>query len=127
MAQRSWIRHDGDTGAGPSAVPARTRPIEMRLTGTEGEVLLCGELDAYTAPQLGELLRDVAYPGGPKRIVVDLGGLDFIDVSGVGALVSANMGAQRTGSEFVLRSPSSQTLKLLEITGLNQIFTIENG
>ena len=126
MAERSWIRRDPDVGLEP-APPAQAahRSFEVRRTATHGEVLLSGELDAYTAPRLDEVLTDVARAGGPKRIVVDLGELDFIDVIGVGALVTANIGAQRTGSEFVLRSPNSQTLKLLEITGLNQVFTIE--
>lgn len=127
MAQRSWIGHDAH-GAAPASpgVPGPPGSFEVRSTGTAGEVLLRGELDAYTAPQLDAVLSAVARPGGPKRIVVDLGELDFIDVSGVDALVSANQGAQRTGSQLVLRGVPRQTLKLLEITGLNQVFTIED-
>ena len=129
MAQRSWISHDRDAGA-PAPLAALTAAshgsLEVRYTGADGEVVLRGELDAYTVPQLDEVLSAAAGTGGPKRIVVDLSQLEFIDVTGVGALVNANNGAHRTGGEIVLRSPRSQTLKLLEITGLNQVFTIED-
>ena len=128
MVQRTPI----DVGVDPLAeqppsAPLSTDGFEARRTETAGEVILRGELDAYTAPRLDTLLAQVAQAGGPKRIVVDLRELDFIDLTGIGTLVSANNGAQRRGRKLVLRSPSSQTLKLLEITGLKQVFTIENG
>lgn len=97
----------------------------MCRTATHGEVVLRGELDTYTVPELDRALSDVVGEGRPRRIVVDLRGLEFIDVTGVGALVSANNGAHRAGSELVLRGPNKQARKLLEITGLDQVFTIE--
>lgn len=129
MAQRSLTRHDPDTGLSTRAgdPPAGHASFEARWTGTEGEIALRGELDAYTAPKLDEALTDLGRTSTLSRIVVDLRELEFIDVTGLGALVSANNGAHRRGGELVLRSPSSQALKLLEITGLNQVFTVENA
>lgn len=120
LIQRRWSPDAGRLPAGDAD------PFQVCATGTAGELVLRGELDAYTAPGLSDFLAEMAVGDGPKRIVLDLRELRFIDVTGVGTLVSANNGAQRIGAELVLRSPTTQTRKLLEMTGLNQVFTIED-
>ena len=47
-----------------------------------------GEVDVHSAPQLRDRLTDVI-DGGKKSVVVDLSRLDFIDSTGLGALVAA--------------------------------------
>jgi anti-sigma B factor antagonist len=94
--------------------------------GPDGEVALRGELDAYTAPQLRAALSDVVHERGAKTVVLDLSGLTFIDLTGVGALVAGQNQARQVGGELVLRSLPDQTWKIFEITGLNQSFTIED-
>ncbi len=44
-----------------------------------------GEVDAYTAPQLREALREM--DGQEARLLVDLNGVDFMDSSGLGVLI----------------------------------------
>jgi anti-sigma B factor antagonist len=47
-----------------------------------------GEIDAYTSPRLREELKRLI-DGGSRRLVVDLQGVEFMDSTGLGVLVSA--------------------------------------
>ncbi len=84
----------------------------------EGEahiIELIGELDLDGAPRLEEALRQ-AEAGDATSIVVDLGGLEFIDSTGLRLLV---MAAERSddGRFSLLRGPK-QVHRVFEITDL---------
>ena len=88
------------------------------LSEREGEahiIELSGELDLDGAPRLEEALRD-AEAGDATSIVVDLGGLEFIDSTGLRLLV---MAAERSpdGRFSLLRGPK-QVHRVFEITDL---------
>ena len=86
-------------------------------------ILLRGELDAHTAPQLDEVIVDIV-TGGAEQLVLDMGGVEFVDSSGLRSLIRARTegDAERV---VVIRDPSAATLRLLEITGMTEHFTIE--
>lgn len=60
-----------------------------------------------------------------RDCVIDLGGVSFIDSSGLGVLVGALKRYESTGHRVVLRSPSSGLKKVLDTTGLAGVFSIE--
>ncbi|MBW3609180.1 MAG: STAS domain-containing protein [Actinobacteria bacterium] len=76
---------------------------------------LVGELDLDGAPRLDEALRE-AEASDATSIVVDLGGLDFIDSTGLRLLV---MAAERSahGRFSLLRGPK-QVHRVFEMTDL---------
>ena len=80
---------------------------------TDGTLVLLGEIDSYTAPDLAERLA-----GDPPIEVVDVAGVTFIDSSGLRAIVEAHQARASSGSRLVLRSPSPAVQRLLEISGL---------
>jgi anti-sigma B factor antagonist len=89
---------------------------ETRLDATkdvDGVLVLVGEIDSYTAPELSEHLG-----AEPPVEVVDVAGVTFIDSSGLRVLVEAHQSRAAAGSRFVLRSPSAAVQRLLEISGL---------
>ncbi|MGN6160841.1 MAG: STAS domain-containing protein, partial [Marmoricola sp.] len=54
----------------------------------------------------------------------DLAGVTFIDSSGLGALVQIQKSARDKGVSLVLTRSSAPTRRLLELTGLQHVFTI---
>ncbi|MFB2923935.1 exopolysaccharide biosynthesis polyprenyl glycosylphosphotransferase [Aerosakkonema funiforme] len=61
----------------------------------------------------------------PSQIIVDFSQTTFMDSSGLGALVSNLKTAQQQGIQLVLRNVRPQVMAVLSLTGLNQVFAIE--
>ncbi len=58
------------------------------------------------------------------RLILDLKGVDFIDSSGFGALVSAYKTSKLNNSFFKICNVSSETMELVQITKLDRVFDI---
>ena len=100
--------------------------IGVDRVGGEATVSIGGELDLDGAPRLRECLVQLADgPEPPKRIVVDLAELDFIDSTGIGVLIAALRRLQQQGGDMVLRAPKRRIQAVLELTGLTTQFEIE--
>src|SRR5206468_1727423 len=116
------IDGERDVAASPAAAAGDLQVI-VTDGGSGHEVRLLGELDMATASRLrDELLRLAA--GGATMETVDMAQLAFIDSTGLSVLVSALKRLRAQGGDIALRSPSPSTRKVLEITGLTEVFSI---
>ena len=79
--------------------------------------MLVGELDPHTAPNLRSSVDD-AVSDATATLVLDVAGLQFIDSSGLRVIISAHKTMDERGGRLVLRAPTDNTRRLLEITGL---------
>jgi len=81
-------------------------------------VVVRGEIDMATAPQLREMLQELLQAGA-TRIVIDCRGLEFLDSSGIGVLVAVR---NRLGDDgaLVLDSPPPHVRKVLQLTGVGE-------
>jgi anti-sigma B factor antagonist len=95
-------------------------------TDADGSLVLVvtGDVDLLTAPALERGLRDLAQQR-PPRAILDLAAVSFIDSSGVRAIISGHRVLEEGSTTLVLRSPSDAARRLLEITGLDSVLTIE--
>ncbi len=96
--------------------------VDTEQRGREHVVVVRGELDIDTAPQLREALLGVISDG--CRILVDLEAVEFIDSTGMGILVGGLKRARLANGELELVCTSRIVLRPLELTGLDQVFTI---
>lgn len=97
----------------------------MRVSGAGHafEVRLLGELDMSTAPQLrDELVRLTS--DGATQVTVDLSELAFVDSTGLSVLITGLKRLRQQGGDMALRSPSPGTRRVLEITGLTEVFSV---
>lgn len=111
-----------DVGPSSTADPSG---LEVIVTGADSvhEIRLVGELDMATAPLLREeLVRLIS--GGATLITVDMGDLAFIDSTGLSVLITAVKRLRLHEGDMALRSPTASTRKVLEITGLDEVFSI---
>jgi len=89
--------------------------------GTETVVALCGELDIASSAGLNEELTDLI-DSGATDLVIDLQELDFIDSTGLSAILLAN---KKLEGKLVLRQPAALVRQVFEVTGLTGALTIE--
>lgn len=72
---------------------------------------------------LREIIRDLLNKG-QKKIVLNLGGVNYIDSSGIGELVSGFTAVKNQGGELKLLNLTKKVHDLLQITKLYTIFDV---
>jgi anti-sigma B factor antagonist len=95
-----------------------TRNLDGQVAAISGE----GRLNMVSAPLLKEAVADAIFQGRP-RVVVDLSGVDFMDSSGLGALVGCLKTARQAGGDLKIAAPSEQVTMVLQLSNLDRIFT----
>jgi anti-sigma B factor antagonist len=102
----------------------RSLRIEVANTTSPTTVVLSGELDVLTARRVRETLIAISNSGEP-RVVVDMSNVTFLDSTGLSALVGPLKRFRSMGGELVVRSPATSVRKVLELTGLTRVLTVE--
>jgi anti-anti-sigma factor len=77
---------------------------------------LTGLLDAFSEPTFRKVLGK-CIEEGPNKVILDLSQIDFVDSSGLGALVQLAKQAQSAGgsSQIVTNARVTQTVKLVRL------------
>ncbi len=101
--------------------------VKVSTRGCDGRVVVAlrGELDVVDAASVAAGLAMVAAREG--EIIVDLTGLEFIDCSGVAALVRARKQARDAGGDLLLAAAQQQVLRVLTLTRLIDVFSVHAG
>jgi anti-sigma B factor antagonist len=79
--------------------------------------VLNGELDIGSAPVL-EATLDEACAAGAKEVVIDMGGVEFIDSSGLSAIVRGKMLCEEHGCGYCLTPAQRPVQGVFEVTGV---------
>ena len=103
-------------------MPLFSTILEIRASDGHLVVTLLGELDVVDAAAVSAALMAAA--DREPRIVVDLASLEFIDVSGIAALLHARKHARRAGGDLLLAAPRPRLLRLLSIPALAYGFSV---
>ena len=90
--------------------------ITTARVGSANYVSVQGELDMTSSPRLREALAEESTKSG--TLVLDMGGLDFIDSSGIGVLVAAWQESQRDGFNLRLTRGNDTVMRAFELCGL---------
>ncbi|WP_375477790.1 STAS domain-containing protein [uncultured Jatrophihabitans sp.] len=80
-----------------------------------------GRLNMAAAPQLSTAVAG-AVKDGQSRVVVDLSATEFIDSSGLGALVASLKRCRQAGGNLRVAAANPQVVTALELTNLNRVF-----
>ena len=102
----------------------RNLRIEVADTTSPTTVVLTGEIDLSTARRVREALIAISN-SGETNVVVDMTNVTFLDSTGLSALVGPLKRFRSMNGEIVLRSPTKGVRKVLEISGLTRVFTID--
>ncbi len=85
---------------------------------------ISGEIDLYTAPRLHSELAALLVEGMPARVVIDMSGVEFCDSTGMNVLLSCLRRARERGGELEIAAPKPAVRKILQVTGLDSVFTL---
>ncbi len=90
------------------------------LDGGATVITATGRLDMRAAPQLKTLVA-AAVEAGRVPIGIDLSGVEFMDSSGLGALISGLRAARQVGGDLRIAGARAQVLAVLELTNIDRV------
>ena len=104
----------------------RSEAFEARSEQEDGltRVLLYGELDIAGIPLLEQECRRIEGRGS-RIAALDLSGLTFMDVAGLGALISAQARAQNDGRALPLFGAGAPVRRVFDLTGNSGLLDVD--
>lgn len=100
-------------------VEFRGLTCEVSEGGGGVRVAMLGEIDISIAADLGTWLHTTA---GDGALVLDLGGVDFMDSTGLHMLIKLKRNLEGAGGSFRLGTVSEPVGGLLQVSGLTDFF-----
>ena len=101
------------------------REFRLDTVGPAGDcavLRVTGEVDVYTAPALRERIRELSARGA-VHLIADLTQVDFLDSTGLGALVGGLKRLREDGGSLALVITTPRVLRVFQVTGLTKAFT----
>ena len=106
----------GDHAAAQVTIATRSDPSGVPI------VTLSGELDSSNVASL-EAAVDAVTAQHLERLIFDLSALRFMDSAGISVLI----GAAAKVDDVQLRDPSQVVRRVIELTGLSDVLSVEPG
>ena len=100
--------------------------VEVRTEGKAAVVVVRGELDLATSPELEEQLQRI-WDVGSGQLVIDLRELEFMDSTGLSIIVKAHQRLSDEGRQLTLVRGSQQVQRLLDLTGVSERLQLVNS
>jgi anti-sigma B factor antagonist len=98
--------------------------LHLQTIGPVGDcavLQLAGEIDLYTAPALRLRMQDLAAKG-TARVIADMSRVDFLDSTGLGALIGGLRTLREHDGSLTLVISARRILRIFELTGLTRVF-----
>jgi anti-anti-sigma factor len=102
--------------------PVVSIELSSRVYPRFAVVALAGDLDAASAPAAVAAIQEGIGPG--RRVIVDLGAVQFAACHALGALAVTAKRARRAGGGVLLAAPQAAVLRVLELTGLAGVLCV---
>ena len=91
----------------------------MELMGSAAQ--LQGEIDHHGAGQLREAIDDSVRRACPRLLVLDLGGVEFMDSSGIGLVLGRYRLMQDLGGKLALRNLPPHIRRVMRVAGIGDL------
>ena len=85
---------------------------------------LSGDLDMSATFRLEPALDRLFSSGDVGELVLDLSGVDFVDSSGLGLLLTTNERSRDTGTAMTIVGPSQEVRRVFRIAGVDGVLPL---
>ncbi len=99
--------------------------VEFCCDGDELCAVLCGEIDHHTAVSTRAEIDRKIDEYRPRRVVLDLGCINFMDSSGLGLVMGRYAHIQALGGELCVRNAGERIKRIFIMAGLDKKIRIE--
>lgn len=104
-------------------------PVKIEIAPEADVVtaILSGEIDHHGAQRLRETIDDSLRRTCPRTLVLDFGGVEFMDSSGIGLVLGRYRLMQDMGGKLVLRDLPPHIRKVMQVAGISSLDIQEKG
>ena len=99
--------------------------VEINVTGEVVTAYLSGELDHHTARLIREEIDNAIELNMPTLLILDFGGVSFMDSSGIGLVMGRYRSLLKTGASLHITNTSAQIHKMLKLAGIEKLAKLE--
>ena len=108
----------GELKTGVDLVP------HARIQGAAVIASVRGEIDLHNSPELRGVLLDLLQNHSPKKLILNLSQVPYMDSSAIAVLVESLQRIRKTGGRIFLTDLQPRVKGLLEIARLDSIFIV---
>lgn len=98
---------------------------EINVTGEVVTAYLSGELDHHTAREMRETVDNAVELNMPTLLVLDFGGITFMDSSGIGLVMGRYRKLVKTGAQLHITGASPQIARVFKLAGIERLARLE--
>ena len=66
-------------------------------------------------------IKKILFENLPKKLIIDIGRVDFMDSSGLGLIMGRLAKAKEIGATLILQNPSARVVRMLKMAGLDRM------
>lgn len=99
--------------------------VEINVTGEVVTARLGGELDHHNAKEMREAIDMAIELNMPTLLILDFGGVSFMDSSGIGLVMGRYRNLMKSGAELHITGASPQINKILKLAGIEKLAKLE--
>lgn len=97
--------------------------IDIKEMGEHKVIEVSGEVDLYNVSELKKALFSVT-DGSHQSVIVDMKDVNYMDSSGIGALVAGQKKMKAHNGRFALMNVHDDVLNILKLATLDRFFKI---
>lgn len=96
-------------------------------TGYFLRVKLKGDIDHHSAVAIRSGMDSLLYKIRPRRLYLDLSGVDFMDSSGLGLIMGRYALMKEIGGDVIVCEPCAGVERVMKLAGLEKLVRIEKN
>jgi stage II sporulation protein AA (anti-sigma F factor antagonist) len=100
--------------------PRGDKKVTVKVEEKDGVLVawLSGELDHHAADDVRQQLDTALYRRGPRKVVLDMSRLTFMDSAGIGVVLGRYRKLKEAGGRLAVRGPGVRVDKILKLAGV---------
>ena len=99
--------------------------VEINVTGEVVTAYLSGELDHHSAREMRSAIDHALELNMPTLLILDFGGVSFMDSSGIGLVMGRFRILQKTGGQLHITGVTPQIGKMMRLGGIERLAVLE--
>lgn len=102
-------------------------PVEIDIEERSVTAYISGEIDHHSAADLRNKIDEAVENSYPEILVLDFGGVNFMDSSGIGLVMGRYKLMKNLSGRVLIENAPRQIKKVMKMAGIEKLLSEERG